>query len=93
MVINISKRNAFCFKCKYNVRTNFLDTLLSTCDKLHSKERKKHGETALVIFRSGQRSGHQRSSKNKFRCFQHFSTNPQITWEPEELRVVDKYIQ
>ena len=43
--------------------------------------------TLLVwsFFRSGQRSGHQKSPKVKF-CRQHFSTNRHITREPEDLQ-------
>ena len=47
---------------------------------------RNHYETILVIFRSGQSSGNQRSSKVKFCPFQHFSTNRRITRVPEELQ-------
>ena len=53
--------------------------------KLHRKNVRNHDETTSIIFGSGQRSGHQRSSKVKFFPLQHFSTNRRITQEPEEL--------
>ena len=42
------------------------------------------------FFRSGQRSGHQRSPKVKFGLFQHFSTNWRITRELDELQCCAK---
>ena len=51
--------------------------------KRHSKERQNHGETMSVIFRSGQRSGNERSSNVKFGLSQYFSTNWRITQELE----------
>ena len=43
-----------------------------------------------TFYRSGQRSGHQRSPKVKFGLFQHFSTNWRITRDLEELQCCAK---
>ena len=59
----------------------------ATRGKRHSKERHKSWRNhPRSLFRSGQRSGQQRSPKVKFGLFQHFSTNWRITRELEELQ-------